>query len=363
MSIKATSWVWSLEGESDENPHGLPNGTIKLVLMKHADHAHDDGTHTWQSVETVAKYALCSKRTAQRANEWLIENGYMREGDQSVIPDHYDPRRRPIAYELAMNEGTRLEWAALAAAGGSSRRQAAKAAGAKGGRASAEVRRGANLTAQDVASSGDDSRGANLAAQDANVRGDIPDQPGVTNEPSRGDTGVTQTTQVTTQINQNPSSSSAAGAADDNDDNDDYDPTGTKNDRPEIVALCKHLRNRMIENDCKRPKITKEWLDAARLMLDNDRRDAEKAHNLIDWCQNDTFWRSNILSMPKFRDQYDKLRLRAVEEWEARKPQRGYDDKATWGEAAQDTPQEDMSPEELEAFFARGRQDRPRTNG
>jgi hypothetical protein len=33
----------------------------------------------------------------------------------------------------------------------------------------------------------------------------------------------------------------------------------------------------------------------------------------IDWCQSDPFWRANILSMPKLREKYETLRLRAAE--------------------------------------------------
>lgn len=46
-------------------------------------------------------------------------------------------------------------------------------------------------------------------------------------------------------------------------------------------------------------------------MLDRDGRKPAEAHWLIDWCQNDQFWRPNIGGMPKFRAKYDQLRLRA----------------------------------------------------
>ena len=42
----------------------------------------------------------------------------------------------------------------------------------------------------------------------------------------------------------------------------------------------------------------------------------QKFLNLIDWCQADSFWKSNVLSMPTFRKQYDRLRLRALDEYE-----------------------------------------------
>lgn len=197
MSIAATNWVWALED--------LPNATVKLVLMKYADHAHDDGTHTWQSIKKVAKYALCSERTAQRAVAYLVDHGYMREGDQSVIPDHYDPRNRPIAYELAMGEATRLQWEVENAASGGARRQAAAAAGKKGAAkraaAKAQVSGGDDLSPPDLASTATGSGGDNLSPQDSDARGDNQDKSGVTESPLRGDTGVTQTTPETTQGN------------------------------------------------------------------------------------------------------------------------------------------------------------------
>ncbi|KFI40391.1 phage protein [Bifidobacterium actinocoloniiforme DSM 22766] len=81
--------------------------------------------------------------------------------------------------------------------------------------------------------------------------------------------------------------------------------------RPEIVALCERLQDWIVRNGSKRPDITQRWLDAARLMIDTDGRDPQEAARLIDWCQQDSFWKSNILSMPKFRAKYDQLRLRA----------------------------------------------------
>jgi hypothetical protein len=47
-------------------------------------------------------------------------------------------------------------------------------------------------------------------------------------------------------------------------------------------------------------------------MLDRDGRDATQAEWLIRWSQKDEFWRTNILSMPKFREKYDQLRIKAM---------------------------------------------------
>jgi hypothetical protein len=82
--------------------------------------------------------------------------------------------------------------------------------------------------------------------------------------------------------------------------------------RPDVDRICEHLADRIESNGSKRPIIGKRWREAARLMLDNDRYAEEQIHKAIDWCQNDDFWRSNILSMRKLRDKYETLRLQAA---------------------------------------------------
>jgi hypothetical protein len=84
-------------------------------------------------------------------------------------------------------------------------------------------------------------------------------------------------------------------------------------------VMCELLADLIEGNGSLRPTITKEWLDEARRMIDLDKRDPSKAENLIRWSQEDSFWRKNILSMPKFRKQYDKIRLAALEAWEKNK--------------------------------------------
>lgn len=80
--------------------------------------------------------------------------------------------------------------------------------------------------------------------------------------------------------------------------------------RADIAALCSHLRDRIVANGSK-AAVSKEWNKHARLMIDRDGRDIAETHRLIDWCQDSSFWQSNILSMPKFRAQYDRLRLQS----------------------------------------------------
>ncbi|MFY2788488.1 hypothetical protein [Rhodococcus sp. MALMAid1271] len=91
----------------------------------------------------------------------------------------------------------------------------------------------------------------------------------------------------------------------------------------------------MAENGAK-GSITAKWRTEARLLLDKDGRDLDRALRLIDWATADSFWKSNILSMPKFREKYDQLRLKANEELAARKtgPMSASEKVAGWGAIA-----------------------------
>lgn len=91
------------------------------------------------------------------------------------------------------------------------------------------------------------------------------------------------------------------------------EPSSALERREDVDRLCDLLADLIEANGSKRPTVTKAWRDAARLMLDKDERDPVKAENLIRWCQADDFWRSNVLSMPTFREKYDQLRLKALD--------------------------------------------------
>lgn len=78
--------------------------------------------------------------------------------------------------------------------------------------------------------------------------------------------------------------------------------------RPDVDQLC-HLLHQLITANGSKAAIGQKWRDDARLLLDRDNRPLAEALDLIRWCQADPFWRTNILSMPTFRKQYDKLRL------------------------------------------------------
>lgn len=69
---------------------------------------------------------------------------------------------------------------------------------------------------------------------------------------------------------------------------------------PKALITVTHIRN---------------WTGEADRLLRLDKRDFGEAKALLRWCHEiSDFWRSNILSMSKFREKYDQLRLKAQEQ-------------------------------------------------
>ena len=92
MSIEATAWALHQR---------CPTPTAKLVLLGLANHAHADGTGAWPSVETLAGYADCDRRTVQRSLRALEKEGLAARSDWQ--PEHIDAGRRPVAYDLPLS--------------------------------------------------------------------------------------------------------------------------------------------------------------------------------------------------------------------------------------------------------------------
>jgi hypothetical protein len=82
--------------------------------------------------------------------------------------------------------------------------------------------------------------------------------------------------------------------------------------REDVDGLCDLLVELIEANGCRRPSITRRWRTEARLLLDKDGVPIEDASKVMRWALADSFWKSNILSLPKFREKYDQLKLRAL---------------------------------------------------
>ena len=61
--------------------------------------------------------------------------------------------------------------------------------------------------------------------------------------------------------------------------------------------------------DFKRPNL-QSWAKHIDRMIRLDRRTPERIEQVIRWCQQDSFWQSNILSTEKLREKFDQLDLK-----------------------------------------------------
>lgn len=90
------------------------------------------------------------------------------------------------------------------------------------------------------------------------------------------------------------------------------------------MKLAMYLFAKIKENNSEHRELTdsqkQTWADHIRLMIERDHRTPQQIKGMIDWCQNDDFWKVNILSTAKLRKQYDKMRVKANQEFSQRKP-------------------------------------------
>jgi hypothetical protein len=62
------------------------------------------------------------------------------------------------------------------------------------------------------------------------------------------------------------------------------------------------------------PKRQEEWLNQCRLLREQDGKTCEQIEAVIKFSQADSFWKGNILSMPKLREKWDQLWMKAKKE-------------------------------------------------
>jgi 6-phosphogluconate dehydrogenase len=74
MSIEVTTWVYR---------HSEERLGRRLVLLVLADHANDDGTGAWPSVETIGEKARLSRAQVQRCLRALEAEGAIEKAGKS----------------------------------------------------------------------------------------------------------------------------------------------------------------------------------------------------------------------------------------------------------------------------------------
>lgn len=145
----------------------------KLIYQALCNRADPDGTNAWPSIAYLAERAECSERTVIRKLEYLLEHGFIREGNQHFV-NHIRADRRPVVYDVALDQETRATWEEAHTA--APRRSKAAAAGAKRRLPTAADRspEGPSEPSRgDIAVSGRAPRGDNLSPREPQVkRGD-----------------------------------------------------------------------------------------------------------------------------------------------------------------------------------------------
>lgn len=96
------------------------------------------------------------------------------------------------------------------------------------------------------------------------------------------------------------------------------DATATDVEVPDTArTLTRRLAVAVKANGFKVPdrgtKANREWLTAMDRLLRIDKADPAQVEQVIGWATTDSFWRANIRSATKFREQYPALRLRWME--------------------------------------------------
>lgn len=81
---------------------------------------------------------------------------------------------------------------------------------------------------------------------------------------------------------------------------------------PEHLAAAQLLRDKIMARkpDIKFTGKLETWADEVRLMVERDHRSIDRICAVIEWCQQDSFWRDNVLSIATVRKQFDRLELK-----------------------------------------------------
>jgi hypothetical protein len=80
------------------------------------------------------------------------------------------------------------------------------------------------------------------------------------------------------------------------------------------IGTSRYLFNKILENDPKaKPPNFQKWAHEIDLLVRIDKRNLDEIQSVIEFCQSDSFWKTNILSTEKLRKQFPKLFLQMKE--------------------------------------------------
>lgn len=255
MSIAALDWAWNQD---------CPNATSKLVLIALADKANDDG-ECWPGMEHVARMVGISTRQVSTHLQRLEEVGLLaRRRKRSGLG-----RLGSYVFHLSIDDAHRKPTSGSTLPVGQQKPTSGSTPPVEADR---QWKRTSESTGSPASS---------------------PPEAGFRTEPTVNPQG-------------NPHSSDVPS-----------DPQV-----PEVArTLTRQIARRIKANGFKVPdpnrKAHAEWLIAMDRLLRIDKADPDEVAEVIDWSTEHGFWRSNIRSATKFREQYPQLRLKMLDE---RKP-------------------------------------------
>ncbi|RDG19890.1 replication protein [Lacticaseibacillus paracasei] len=102
-------------------------------------------------------------------------------------------------------------------------------------------------------------------------------------------------------------------------------------DSPEMIEAIYLWEKIKGNNPEHRKPNLQAWADDIRKMNQLDHRPFEKIHKMIDWCQIDTFWQTNILSAAKLRSKYDTMAAQANRKFSSGRRVEHTETKENWG--------------------------------
>lgn len=273
MSAEAKGWVWK------HSPYKAASLVLHLAI---GDVVNDLHQHEfWMSQAGLAAKARCSRETANRWLKEAVADGYLE------LLDDNSKRGKPSRFRFLMPDVEAVY----------------------------EPARG--VTKSHTPSDQDEAEGV----MDSHTGCDEISQGGVTKSHTELKEEL-KGTELPDDAAASPSSPPSSATR------ESETPEEIGKDKPgfrtDVDDLCELLANLIVENGSKRPNVSDKWRRECRLLIDRDERTPDHIEIIIRWCQEDSFWNRNILSMDKLRKQFDRLRLARNEEIEKKQNGNGH---------------------------------------
>ena len=239
-----------------------PTSTAKLVLVALADHANADG-ECWPSMGAVAELAQCSTRQVARCIDALEDAGLLTRTRRRLTAG----KLGGYTFRLAIDHKTPTSTG--------------------------------HPRPVDTADHKTPTSGGHVSAGQSHATPVTSGHP----RPSPPDTGV----RTEPSVEPKPLLSDVPS-----------DPEVSEDARRLTRQLALAVKANGHKVPAKGRKAHREWLLAMDRLIRLDNADPGEVEQVVRWATEDVFWRANVRSAPKFREQYPSLRLRMLADREPR---------------------------------------------